>query len=82
VPGLDSSETGIEPGYVTKKLSEALRLEKLRPMRPRYLVQPDSTATESSSASAWAHFSTSSRSEAAVREAMRGGGFRPYEIES
>ena len=70
--------------YVAKKLSEALRLEKLlTDAGLDYLVEPDkySGGIIFQTERVGAFFYVVPEMEAAVREAMRGGGFRPYEIE-
>jgi hypothetical protein len=70
--------------YVAKKLSEALRLEKLlTDAGLDYLVEPDkySGGLIFQTERVGAFFYVIPESEAAVREAMRVGGFRPYEIE-
>ena len=63
----------------------ALRLEKLlTDAGLDYLVEPDkySGGIIFQTERVGAFFYVIPESEAAVREAMRGGGFRPYQIES
>jgi hypothetical protein len=71
--------------YIAKRLNEALRLEKLlTDAGLDYLVEPDKYAggvifrTER----VGAFFYAAPDQEQAVREAMRNGGFRPYEAEA
>lgn len=70
--------------YVAKKLNEALRLEKLlTDAGLDYLVEPDkySGGLIFQTERVGAFFYVVPEMEGAVREAMRGGGFRPYETE-
>ena len=69
--------------YVAKKLKEALRLEELLTGAGLdYLVEPDkySGGVAFLSERIGAFFYVSPENEGAARNAMRAGGFAPYEI--